>query len=79
MRSAKKGKCYITYDKRKNYIKTTMKFDLKIDYLGKKEEKFDAEKDMYYLTFKTYNAQIEGKFEKSELRHMIQILDNAVM
>jgi hypothetical protein len=56
-----------------------MKFDLKVQYLGKKEEKFDAEKDMYYLTFKTYNAQIEGKFEKSELRHMIQILDNAVM
>tara|TARA_A100000171_G_scaffold7009_1_gene5394 strand:- start:161 stop:364 length:204 start_codon:yes stop_codon:yes gene_type:complete len=63
----------------KTILKITMKFDLKIDYLGKKEEKFDAEKDMYYLTFKTYNAQIEGKFEKSELRHMIQILDNAVM
>lgn len=56
-----------------------MKFDLKIQYLGKKEEKNDAEKDMYHLTFKTYNAQIEGKFEKSELRHMIQILDNSII
>lgn len=56
-----------------------MKFDLKIEYLGKKEERSDAEKDMYHLTFKTYNAQIEGKFEKSELRHMIQILDNSIM
>ena len=55
-----------------------MKFDLKIDYLGKKELKGDTEKDMYHLTFKTYNASIEGKFEKSEIRHIIQILDNAV-
>ena len=56
-----------------------MKFDLKIDYLGKKEAKGDTEKDMYHLTFKTYNASIEGKFEKSEIRHMIQILDNGVV
>ena len=56
-----------------------MKFDLKIDYLGKKESKFDTEKDMYHLTLKTYNASIEGKFEKSEIRHIIQILDNAVV
>jgi len=56
-----------------------MKFDLKINYLGKREEKGDTEKDMYHLTFKTYNAQIEGKFEKSEIRHIIQILDNAVI
>ena len=26
-----------------------MKFDLKVEYLGKKEEKFDAEKHMYHL------------------------------
>lgn len=56
-----------------------MKFDLKVNYLGKKERKHDAEKDMYHLTFKTYNATIEGKFEKSELRHIIQILDNVVV
>jgi len=56
-----------------------MKFDLKINYLGKREDKGDTEKDMYHLTFKTYNAQIEGKFEKSEIRHIIQILDNAVI
>jgi len=56
-----------------------MKFDLKINYLGKREEKGDTEKDMYHLIFKTYNAQIEGKFEKSEIRHIIQILDNAVI
>ncbi len=55
-----------------------MKFDLKVNYLGKKEEKHDAEKDMYHLTFKTYNATIEGKFERSELRHIIQIIDNEI-
>ena len=56
-----------------------MKFDLKIEYLGKKEEKHSAEKDMYNLSFKTYNAEVSGKFEKSEIRHIIQILDNAVV
>lgn len=56
-----------------------MNFDLKIKYLGKKENKGDTEKDMYHLTFKTYNAQIEGKFEKSEIYHMIEILDNSVV
>ena len=56
-----------------------MKFDLKIDYLGKKESKGDTEKDMYHLSFKTYNAEINGKFEKSEIRHLIQQLDNAII
>lgn len=56
-----------------------MNFDLRIDYLGKKEVKGDTEKDMYNLTFKTYNSEIKGKFEKSEIRHIIQILDNAVL
>ena len=36
-------------------------------------------KDIYQLTLKTYNAQITGKFERSEIRHMIQILDNAII
>jgi hypothetical protein len=56
-----------------------MKFNLDIEYLGKKESKSDTEKDMYHLTFKTYNAQITGKFERSEIRHMIQILDNSII
>lgn len=56
-----------------------MKFDLKIDYLGKKENKGDTEKDVYYLSFKTYNAEITGKFEKSEIRHLIEQLDNAII
>lgn len=56
-----------------------MKFNLKIEYLGKKENKHEAEKDMYHLTFKTYNAEITGKFEKSEIRHLIEQLDNAIL
>lgn len=56
-----------------------MKFDLKIDYLGKKENKGDTEKDLYHLSFKTYNAEITGKFEKSEIRHLIEQLDNAII
>ncbi len=56
-----------------------MKFDIKIEYLGKRESKHDTDKDMYHLTFKTYNAEITGKFERSELRHMIEQLDNAIV
>jgi Ca2+-binding EF-hand superfamily protein len=56
-----------------------MKFDLKIEYLGKKEKKGDTEKDIYHLSFKTYNAEISGKFERSEIRHLIQQLDNAII
>jgi hypothetical protein len=56
-----------------------MKFELKIEYLGKKENKHEAEKDMYHLTFKTYNAEVTGKFERSELRNLIEKLDNAII
>ena len=55
-----------------------MKFELKLEDLGKHEKRNDTEKDMYQLTFKTYNSIIEGKFEKSEIRHIIEILDNAI-
>jgi len=55
-----------------------MKLDLKIEHLGKEESKID-EKDMYQISFKTYNSTIEGKFERSEIRHIIQVLDNAII
>jgi|TARA_R110002126_G_scaffold108721_3_gene245433 hypothetical protein len=54
-----------------------MKFDLKIKHLGKVDKK--EERDVYELTFKTYNAQIEGKFERSEIRNLIEQLDNAII
>ena len=56
-----------------------MKFNIKIEHLGKRESKHDTDKDMYHLTFKTYNAEITGKFERSEIRHIIQQLDNAII
>lgn len=56
-----------------------MKFSIKIEYLGRKEKKHDTDKDMYHLTFKTYNAEVTGKFEKSEIRHLIEQLDNAII
>ena len=34
---------------------------------------------MYHLSFKTYNAEITCKFERSEIRHLIQQLDNAII
>ena len=36
------------------------------------------DQDQYQDKIKTYNGLIEGKFEKSELRHLIQIIDNAI-
>ena len=56
-----------------------MKFSINIEHLGKRESKKDTDKDMYYLTFKTYNAEVTGKFEKSEIRHLIEQLDNAII
>ena len=55
-----------------------MKFNIQIQHLGKKENKHDTDKDMYHLTFKTYNAEVTGTFEKSEERHIIAILDNEI-
>tara|TARA_Y100000114_G_C11605136_1_gene252387 strand:- start:384 stop:548 length:165 start_codon:yes stop_codon:yes gene_type:complete len=54
-----------------------MNIQVKINHIGKTDKK--EEKDMYNILFKTYNAQIEGKFERSEIRHLIQILDNAII
>ena len=55
-----------------------MNLKLTIQHLGKKESKHDADKDMYFICFKTYNAEISGRFERSEIRHIIQQLDNAI-
>lgn len=54
-----------------------MNFDLKVTHLFKEDGKRE-DKDMYSLKLKTYNGQVEGKFEKSEIRHIIEILDNAI-
>jgi hypothetical protein len=54
-----------------------MKFDLNITKLPLKNLKED--KDYYQLKFETYNGKVEGKFEKSDIRHIIQILDNEII
>jgi hypothetical protein len=54
-----------------------MNYNLTLQHVGKTDKR--EEKDMYQLSFKTYNTKIEGKFERSEIRHMIQILDNAII
>jgi len=53
-----------------------MQFKLKVNHLYKEDKK--EEKDMYLIKFETYNSKVEGKFERSEIRHIIQILDNAI-
>lgn len=54
-----------------------MKIDVKIERL----EKRDAEglKDMYHLKMRTYKETIEGRFEKSDLRQLIETIDNALI
>lgn len=50
-----------------------MQFKLKIHSLPS-----DDEKDMFMVNFSTYKQQIQGKFEKSELREIIETIDNAI-
>jgi len=53
-----------------------MQFKLDVSHLYKEDKK--EEKDMYSIKLETYNGKVEGKFERSEIRHIIQILDNAI-
>ena len=53
-----------------------MQFKLNVKNLYKEDKKED--KDMYSIKLETYNGKVEGKFERSEIRHIIQILDNAI-
>ena len=52
-----------------------MQFTVKIRPLSKDEIK---DKDWYDVEIKTYNGKISGRFEKYELRHLIQQIDNAI-
>ena len=36
------------------------------------------EPDYFYISIKKDNKLFEGKFERSELRNLIQIIDNAI-
>ena len=39
----------------------------------------ELEKDDYYhLKIENYKQKIEGKFSREEIRHLIEILDNAI-
>ena len=53
-----------------------MQYKLNVNHLYKEDKK--EEKDMYSVKFETYNGKVEGKFERSEIRHIIQIFDNAI-
>ena len=53
-----------------------MQFKLDVKHLFKEDKK--EEKDMYSINFETYNGKVEGKFERSDIRHIIEILDNAI-
>jgi len=34
--------------------------------------------DYYDLVLSTYKEKVEGRFERSEIRHLIEILDNSI-
>jgi len=34
--------------------------------------------DFYDLSISTYKEKVSGRWERSELRHMIQIIDNSI-
>ena len=51
-----------------------MQYTIKVKELPKTVD----DRDQYYFKLKTYNGLVEGKFEKSELRHIIEAIDNAI-
>jgi hypothetical protein len=53
-----------------------MNVDVKLDKLYEKDSL--SNKNYYYLTIKTYKNVFEGKFERSELRYLIQTIDNGI-
>ena len=40
-------------------------------------EQLDKE-DYYYLKIENYKQKVEGKFSREELRHLIEVIDNAI-
>lgn len=48
-----------------------MQFTIKLERSKKNSEK-------HYLKISTYKDSIEGTFDESEIRHIIEILDNGI-
>ena len=48
-----------------------MEFKAKCTELENKE-------DYYDFSLSTYKEKIEGRFERSQIRHLIEILDNSI-
>lgn len=48
-----------------------MQFTAKVTEVENKEDHYDLE-------IKTYKGEIKGRFERSELRNLIEIIDNAI-
>ena len=48
-----------------------MNFKAKVTEVENKE-------DYYDVSIKTYKGEIEGRFERSELRELIEIIDNSI-
>lgn len=51
--------------------KADMNFTAKVSEVSNKE-------DCYDVDVRTYKGEIKGRFERSELRHLIEIIDNAI-
>jgi len=45
--------------------------------INTKVEQLDKE-DYYYLKIENYKQKVEGKFSREELRHLIEVIDNAI-
>jgi hypothetical protein len=48
-----------------------MEFKVKCSEVPNKE-------DFYDIEISTYKEKVSGRFERSEIRHMIEILDNSI-
>tara|TARA_R110002167_G_scaffold331706_1_gene538406 strand:- start:57462 stop:57629 length:168 start_codon:yes stop_codon:yes gene_type:complete len=53
-----------------------MKIKVRIEQIPNTKE--ESETNMFRLKLKTYSQEIEGRFERSELRDLIEKIDNGI-
>lgn len=75
---------YIYYKKKQKKLHFQINIDIYFVYLGMnievKIKRIEGTKNLRYdLTLKTYKESITGTFDKEDLRHLIQQIDNEIV
>ena len=75
---------YIYYKKKQNNLDCQINIDIYFVYwsmnIEVKVKRIEGSKNLRYdLTLKTYKESITGIFDKEDLRHLIQQIDNEIV